>query len=87
MIERLGAAAREASIMATLQELTHNQIEEAIRAGAERNVPATATIRDGASWANLQSRLMGLDGDHVVIAPPVPYASESARDSSPRADQ
>ena len=32
--------------MATLQELTHRQIEDAIRAGAEKNVPATEKARE-----------------------------------------
>ena len=69
--------------MATLQELTHQQIEESIRAGAERTVPATVTIRDGSSWANLQSRLMGLEGEHLLIAMPVPHACEKPRDFAP----
>jgi c-di-GMP-binding flagellar brake protein YcgR len=56
--------------MATLQELTHRQINEAIQAATERNVPATVTIRAGQSWANLHSRLMALRDEHVLIAKP-----------------
>ena len=56
--------------MATLQELNHQQMNEAIRAGAERNVPATVTIRADESWRNLQSRLITLRDEHLLITMP-----------------
>jgi len=69
--------------MATLQELSHRQINEAIQAATERNVPATVTIRAGESWANLRSRLMALRDEHVLIAMPSSDDAPSQRDFCP----
>ena len=69
--------------MATLQELTHQQINEAIEAGTQRTVPATVTIRAGKSWANLHSRMLALKDDHLLIAAPLPHEGQPVREFRP----
>lgn len=69
--------------MATLQELTHQQINEAIEAGTQRSVPATVTVRTSKSWANLYSRMLALRDDHLLIAAPVPHEGQPAREFHP----
>ncbi|MHC4561480.1 MAG: flagellar brake protein [Planctomycetota bacterium] len=56
--------------MANLQELTIDQINEAIGGAAEKLVPLTVTVHDPEGWVNLYSRLLGFDGQHILIARP-----------------
>jgi len=69
--------------MATLQELNHQQMDEAIRAGTERNVPATVTIQAEESWRNLQSRLMALRDEHLLVGVPSGDAPRGAQSFNP----
>ena len=69
--------------MATLQELTHEQINDAIEAGTQRSVPATVTVRAGQSWANLHSRMVALRDDHLLIAAPRPHDGQPVREFHP----
>lgn len=69
--------------MPTLQELSLQQIDEAIRGGTERNVPATVTVRTGETWTNLHTRLMALRNEHVLVAMPSTDGGQSGREFLP----
>lgn len=56
--------------MATLQHLSNRQIDEVIRAAAERQVPATVTIRVESGWANIRARLIDIRNGHVWLELP-----------------
>jgi len=56
--------------VARLQELTHQQMNEAIAAATERQVPVTVTVRTGKNWINLQSKLLAPRGEHMLLAAP-----------------
>jgi len=56
--------------MPTLQELTHVQVEEALRSAVEKQVPAVATIRSGGGWMNLHTRFLACRGPHLLMSMP-----------------
>jgi len=56
--------------MATLQELTNAQIDEAIRSAVDKQVPATATLRSASGWVNLHTRFLAAAGPHLLLTMP-----------------
>ena len=56
--------------MSALQELNHREAAQVLLVAAERNVPLSITVRDGAHWTVLQSRLSGLRGPCLLLDPP-----------------
>jgi c-di-GMP-binding flagellar brake protein YcgR len=57
--------------MAMLQELDNAQIDQAIDAAAQRNVPVILTIHQDNEWLNLHSRLVQVRSGHVQLALPL----------------
>lgn len=53
--------------MATLQNLTNQQIDEVLGAAAGRQVPATITVRDEDGWTSLRTRFVALRQGHVLL--------------------
>ncbi len=62
--------------MATLQNLTNQQIDEVLGAAAGRQVPATITIRDENGWTSFRTRFVALRQGHVLLEAPVPQPGE-----------
>jgi len=56
--------------MPTLQHLDNRQIDEAILAASQRQVPVTITVRKDGGWANLRSRLLATRDGHLWLAIP-----------------
>jgi len=67
--------------MATLQQLTGRQVDEALAAAVERQTPATLTIRAGRAWANFHSRILALRDGHLWLE--LPTADEDGGPSWP----
>jgi len=53
--------------MATLQELSEQQINEAVAAAVERHVPMTVTIPASASWTALHARALAIRDEHLWL--------------------
>jgi len=56
--------------MAFLQDLSIEQINEAVASAVERGVPATITIRSPAGWLKLRSRVMAIKDSHLLVQAP-----------------
>jgi c-di-GMP-binding flagellar brake protein YcgR len=56
--------------MANLQQLTTRQVDEALQAAADREVPATITIRRSAGWLNFRTRMLRCNGGHLWLELP-----------------
>lgn len=56
--------------MATLQELSIRQIDEAIQAAVDRQVPATITVRLDPGWETYHSHFVALDQGHICVELP-----------------
>ena len=56
--------------MAFLQNLSIEQINEAVAAAVERSVPATITIRSSAGWIKLRSRAMAAKDGYLWVKAP-----------------
>lgn len=56
--------------MATLQHLSNRQIDEAVEAAAERQVPVTLTVRNERGWTSLHSRLLAVREGHLWLEAP-----------------
>lgn len=56
--------------MPVLQELSSGQIDEIIQAASDKQVPAILTISARDSWANLHSRILCIDGQHLLLERP-----------------
>lgn len=64
--------------MAKLQELTSRQIDEAVVAAVDKQVPVTVNVRRDKVWHHLHSRLLGLRDSHMFLA--IPQAYEGGED-------
>ena len=69
--------------MPTLQELTHVQVEEALRSAVQKQVPAVATIRSGNGWMNLHTRFLACRGPHLIISMPAAEGDVGPRSFAP----
>ncbi len=69
--------------MAILQKLTNQQIDEVLSAAAERQVPATITIRDEDGWASFRARFVAMRQGHILLAVPVPEPGERPHEFRP----
>ena len=56
--------------MSILQELNHREVAMVLASAAERNVPLSITVRDGAHWAVFQGRLAGLKDQCLLVERP-----------------
>jgi len=56
--------------MTALRELSFEQIEQTVREAIEREVPVTLTVREDCGWANARSRLVSVEGDHLLLSTP-----------------
>ena len=66
--------------MATLQRLSNRQIDEVVRAAAQRRSPATLTLRAERGWTNIRSRIVDLRDGRVRLELVQPSAEESDHD-------
>ena len=57
--------------MAHLQDLTVQQINQTIEGAVDKQTPVTITVREHNAWASYHSRLLGADGPHLIVVPPV----------------
>lgn len=57
--------------MAHLQDLTIEQINQTVEGAVEKHTPVTVTVREHNAWASYHSRLLGADGPHLLVVPPV----------------
>jgi c-di-GMP-binding flagellar brake protein YcgR len=62
--------------MASLQNLTNQQIDEVLYAAAERQVPVTVTVRLEAGWASYHTRILEIRQGHILLEAPTPEAGE-----------
>jgi c-di-GMP-binding flagellar brake protein YcgR len=69
--------------MSALQELTISQINQTLKAAAERHVPVTVTIRQGGSWANLRSRLLAVRNGRLLLEQPAAENGAPPREFAP----
>lgn len=56
--------------MPTLQELTVEQINEAMEGAVQKHLPLTLTAESENRWVNLRSRAIALSAEHLIIEPP-----------------
>lgn len=56
--------------MANLQQLTTRQVDEALQAASQREVPATITIHSTGGWHNFHSRMLRCTGGHLWVELP-----------------
>ncbi len=56
--------------MAHLQNLTVDQISQAVTGAVDKQTPITVTIRTGKSWNSFYSRFLATDDSHLLILPP-----------------
>ena len=57
--------------MPTLQELSIQQIDEAIQGAVQKRVPLTITAQSESRWVNVRSRAIAVGGEHLLIEPPI----------------
>jgi len=69
--------------MASLQNLTNQQIDEVLYAAAERQIPATITVRESTGWASYHTRLVAIRQGHILLEAPSPEAGERPREFRP----
>ncbi len=69
--------------MARLQDLTIGQINKALEAAVDKQVPLTVTVRDGSQWTTLHSRFHRLDQQRVLIHQPVSTFDAAPREFAP----
>ena len=69
--------------MASLQNLTNQQIDEVLYAAAERQVPATITVREPAGWASYHTRLLAIRQGHILLEAPTPEAGKQPHEFCP----
>jgi c-di-GMP-binding flagellar brake protein YcgR len=69
--------------MASLQNLTNQQIDEVLYAAAERQVPATITVHEAAGWASYHTRLLEIRQGHILLEAPSPEIGEQSREFRP----
>lgn len=55
--------------MAFLQQLTNEQIDEAIQNAAARQAPLVVTVREDRGWVNLYSRFVAAEDQYFLIEP------------------
>ncbi|MCY2927691.1 MAG: hypothetical protein NT031_20065 [Planctomycetota bacterium] len=69
----------------SIQELQHQQIDEAIRAAVDKGIPVTVTVQpDGQdTWINLHSRLIACQDNQLLIEPPTAQEGEAPREFRP----
>jgi c-di-GMP-binding flagellar brake protein YcgR len=53
--------------MAKLQEMTQEQITDALRAATQRQVPVTVTLKRDNAWASCHTRLLAIKDPHVLL--------------------
>ena len=56
--------------MTTLRELSYEQIGQTVRDAIEREVPVTLTVRTDCGWTNARSRMVSVEGDHLLLSMP-----------------
>jgi len=69
--------------MAVLQHLGNQQIDEVIRSAAERQVPATVTVRGQKGWVNLRSRVLDIREGHLWLEFPTSENGSPPHEFSP----
>ena len=69
--------------MASLQNLTNQQIDEVLYAAAERQVPATISVREPAGWAGYHTRMLAIRDGHILLESPAAEAGEKPREFGP----
>jgi len=69
--------------MASLQNLTNQQIDEVLYVAAERQVPATISVREPAGWVSYHTRLLAIRQGHVLLEAPTPEAGGQLREFRP----
>lgn len=69
--------------MAMLQELNTRRIDEVLEEAAQRNVPATITVRLGESWANFHSRMIQISPERLLVQLPMPHENQPPHEFSP----
>jgi len=65
--------------MATLQNLTNQQIDEALYAAAERQVPATINICGENGWSGFRTRMLAVRDRHILLEAPQPENGDTPR--------
>ncbi|MBT3199824.1 MAG: hypothetical protein HN350_07900 [Phycisphaerales bacterium] len=53
--------------MAKLQEMTQEQITEVLQSAIQRQVPVTVTLKRDGAWISCHTRLVALQGVHVLL--------------------
>ena len=53
--------------MAKLQEMTQEQIADALQAAVERQVPVAVTLKRDSAWTSCHTRLLAVQGPHVLL--------------------
>ena len=53
--------------MAKLQEMTQDQITDALQAAIQRQVPVTVTLKRESAWVNCHTRLLAILEPHVLL--------------------
>jgi len=69
--------------MANLQNLTNQQIDETLYAAAERQVPATISVRGENGWSSYRTRLIDIRDGHLLLEGPEPENGEPSREFLP----
>ena len=69
--------------MATLQNLTNQQIDEVLYAAADRQVPATIIVRCETGWSSYRTRILGIREGHILLESPESQEGEPAGEFSP----
>jgi len=69
--------------MATLQNLTNQQIDEVLHLAAEQQVPATITTRHEGGWASFRTRFLAMRQGHILLEMPAPEPGEQPREFRP----
>jgi c-di-GMP-binding flagellar brake protein YcgR len=59
--------------MSILQELNHREIGQVMVTAAERGVPLSLTVRQDGEWANLQSRVIGMRDQCLLLEMPAGF--------------
>ncbi len=69
--------------MATLQNLSNQQIDEVLNLAAEKQVPAAIIVRDEGEWASFRTRFVGMSRGHILLEMPAPQPGEEPGEFSP----
>jgi len=56
--------------MTALRELSFEQVGQTVREAIDREVPVTLTVRTDCGWANARSRMISVEGDHLLLSTP-----------------